>query len=334
MALARLRSTAVNSLRRVAHASGGILLSDRAHRQLLLQRARAVGELAGLEQRSLVPGLAAIVFSKDRALQLHALLDTYFRFAAHPADLTVLYTATSASHEAAYREVAEVFAAAPAAVSLVREQGGFRASLLTLLESVRQANLFFLVDDIVFIRPFDLDLARRIDPLQAVLSLRHSPHLRRSYTAGMDQAPPRFEQSRFDPALLQFQWFEQRNEWSDPWSVDGQVLSTAEVKVLSRLCDYKAPNSYEGELKGFNDLTVGRVGLCFPESCLLNLPINRVQQENGNRAGNVSPEFLLERWHTGWIIDTSPLAGLQPRSPHEEHPVVFKSRVPAGAVRR
>ena len=126
--------------------------------------------------------------------------------------------------------------------------------------------------------------------------------------------------------MLRFEWFEQGNEWSDPWSVDGQVLSVAEVHVLTRLSDFNAPNSYEGALKSFNDLAVGREGVCYSESKVLNLPINRVQAEVMNFSGNVPPEFLLEQWRKGMMLDTGFLMNHIPRAPHEEHLMAFKKR--------
>jgi hypothetical protein len=123
-----------------------------------------------------------------------------------------------------------------------------------------------------------------------------------------------------------FNGFEQGNEWSDPWSVDGQVLATAEVRVLTRLSEFEAPNTYETALKLFNDMARGRKGLCLRESAILNIPLNRVQTEVGNISGSVSPQFLLDQWNKGMMLDTAMFATHLPRAPHEEHPVRFIPR--------
>lgn len=323
---ARLRATLTRILRRLVAAMGGVLLSRRNYNELLLQRGRAVKELSEFEKTHLRPGLTGIVLSKDRALQLHALLQTYARFVKNPASLIVIYNASNASHEKAYVEVEAAFRSNGLDLFFIREKGGFRESLIDVLKKVDTKNVFFLVDDIIFIRPLNLDVASTVDPFKTILSLRHSPHLQRSYTAAVRQMPPDFTPVPGDQDLMMFKWFEKGNEWSDPWSLDGQVLSTAEVRVLSRLCDFKAPNTYEAALKSFGDIVRDRNGMCYGESKILNLPINRVQNEVDNLSGTVSPEFLLEQWNKGLMLDTNMFDAYVPRSTHEEHPVRFSRR--------
>lgn len=322
------RGEIVNLLRNSAKFLGGVLLSDRSYQQLLQQRRRAVFELTKHEEKLLVPGVVGVVFSKDRALQLYALLSSYFGHVANPAPLIVLYAASTDDHAKAYEDVRAHLVQGAFDVRFVREGENFRDYLLSVLAEISTKNVFFLVDDIVFIRDMDLSVAYGIDPKEKILSLRHGPHLRRSYTAGKDQMPPKFRQSSVGTEMLEFDWFEEGNEWSDPWSVDGQVLSTAEVRVLSRLSDFRAPNSYEGVLKSFNDIAVGRTGLCFAESRLLNLPINRVQDEVPNFSGDVSPGLLLNQWNMGMMLDTTVLDGHIPVSPHEEIAIKFMRRKP------
>ena len=252
-----LRTYATAALRRLAVLAGGVLLSRRAHRQLLLQRARAVQALTDIEIRVLTEGLTGVVFSKDRALQLYTLLSTYTRFVTNPAPLVVLYAASTAAHANAYSELQAAFSGPGLNVQFVSQGPVFKESLQAILDDTITKNIFFLVDDIIFIRPVDFSLASRLDTSNSILSLRHSPHLRRSYTASVPQSPPNFDVPKDCPGLLQFRWFEQKNEWSNPWSVDGQILSTAEIRVLTRISEFWAPNSYEGALTTFNDLVTG-----------------------------------------------------------------------------
>ena len=316
----------VKLLRRLASVFGGVLLSKQVHDQILLQRARAVNELVEQESMGLRQGIVGVVLSKDRALQLYTLLHTYFKFVENPAPLFVIYNVSSEEHATAYKEVEAAFFENSARIDFVREEKSFRESLQSVLEKVSTNKIFFLVDDIVFIRHIDLNITSKIDPNRAIFSLRHSPHLRRSYTANVKQTPPNFSPSKISSDLLEFNWFEQGNEWSDPWSLDGQILSTAEILVLTRLTDFKAPNTYEAALKTFNDITKGRVGICYTESKILNLPINRVQNEVHNLSGSVSPAFLLEQWNKGMMLDTHMLDTHIPLAPHEEHVIAFKRR--------
>ena len=107
------------------------------------------------------------------------------------------------------------------------------------------------------------------------------------------------------------------------------MLNTLEVLLISNCSDFKAPNSYEIALKAFNDIVISRKGLCFNESKILNLPINRVQNEVNNISGNISVDFLLDKWNQGYCLDTSILKGHVPLSVHEDHPVKFIKRTDA-----
>jgi hypothetical protein len=324
--LDKLHVTAVQVLRQLFRTVGGVLTSQRAYDELISQRDRAVMELVEHENLTLQPGLVGIVFSKDRALQLYSLLHSYRDLVSNPVALTVIYAASTAAHSEAYEQVKEFFSKACPTIDFVNETEGFRATLTAVLAKIQARNIFFLVDDIVFIRNVDLRFAAEVDARQYVLSLRHSPALTRSYTANMDQLPPALSNSSAFAEMLQFRWFEQGNEWSDPWSVDGQILSTAEVRVITRISDFVAPNSYEAALKSFNSLCTSRKGLCYLESKILNLPINRVQNENKNLSGKISPEFLLTQWNEGMMLDTRGLRSHIPLSPHEEHPAIFTKR--------
>lgn len=307
-------------LRAAANRAGGVLLSSGAYSRLRATRAAAIAQLTESELPTLKPGLTGVVFSKDRALQLHALLHSYFQLTENPAPLTVIFHSSTPAHAKAYAEVQTLFKKSPTKVEFVLETAKFRQMLSDVLAAITTRNIFFLVDDIVFIRPLNLKLAAQINPLEAVLSLRLSPHMRRSYTANMAQKPPHFTPSSHK-GLLEFPWFQQGNEWSYPYSVDGHIFSTAEIRVLTRLATFKAPNTYEGALMEFADLCESRTGLCYAESKILNLPLNRVQSEVANISGNITPQTLLEAWQNGQMLDFSPLLTHTPTAPHEDHPL-------------
>lgn len=315
-------------IRHIIAGLGGVLLSRKNFENIIAQRDLAVSELAIVENGKLKPGLVGVVFSKNRALQLYSLLVSYYVFASNRVQLTVIYATSTKEHSQSYDDVKIMVKKLNLDVKFVEEREGFRNSLLKTLDDICVKNIFFLVDDIVFIRKVDLDFASKIDASRYVLSLRHSPHLTKSYTANKKQLPPMLSEFKDQPGVYEFSWFEKGYEWSDPWSVDGQILSTSEVKIITKVSNFMAPNSYESSLKSFNSFCVHRRGLCYSESKILNLPINRVQNECDNLSGSVSTEYLLDQWKRGMMLDTDSLSTHVPISPHEEHQIKLKKRLP------
>ena len=138
----------VNVTRKLINFFGGILLSKSENQRLLDQRSRLINELSRLISPKLIPGLTGLVFSKDRAMQLYAMLETYFKFVKNPVPLIIIYHASNELHKKSYKEVGELFPK----IKLVNEQFDFRKTLITELEGIKTANLFFLTDDNIFIR--------------------------------------------------------------------------------------------------------------------------------------------------------------------------------------
>jgi hypothetical protein len=59
---------------------------------------------------------------------------------------------------------------------------------------------------------------------------------------------------------------------------------------------------------------------------MFNIPLNRVQNENDNISGDISPEELLKRWNEGLTLDFETLSGIETQSVHKEVPVKFSTR--------
>ncbi|MEI8054791.1 MAG: hypothetical protein WCH10_02165 [bacterium] len=264
-------------------------------------------------------GATGIVFSKDRALQLFTFLHSYVKCCINPPNLVIIYSASSHEHLVAYREVESIFSVYGCRFKFVCEALPFNKTLVEEILAIFTKNIFFIVDDNVCIAPFDGDLLGKVDSERYILSLRMSPNCTYSYTTRASHSPPKFNLSNQYPGLFEFMWNEKPNEWSYPCSLDGHVFPTVEIRILAVIGMYKSPNSFENLLMSFADYGASRLGLCFSSSRILNLPINKVQNENNNFAGSVSVEDLLKLWNAGFAFDVSQLSGYSPSAPHEEH---------------
>jgi len=317
----------VKYIRQLVSIFEAILISKREYYQSQSQLTNAVHDLVEEETKHHdIEGIACIILSKDRVMQLHSLLETYEKFVSNPAPIYVIYEASTSEHELSYLELSRILNRKSLDITFIKEKKSFRKTLLELLSSIKTKKTFFLTDDNIFISNVDLSPLSRINPLKKILSLRHNPNINYSYTSNENFNPPNFKPCKENNQLLEFNWFERESAWSDPWSVDGHIYSTAEVLVLSKISDYRFPNSYEASLKSFNFLMNDRKGVCFSKSVILNIPLNIVQNEYDNLSGNISTDYLLKFWNDGFKLDVSFLEGHHVKSTHENQSLSFVKR--------
>jgi hypothetical protein len=115
-------------------------------------------------------------------------------------------------------------------------------------------------------------------------------------------------------------------DWSYPLSIDGHFFSIQEIATMTKLIDFSAPNTYEDQLQKFRRFFLFRTGVGYKKSKIVNIPCNRVQEENKNIYGNVHQEYLLEQWQKGYQMDYQNLYGFNNISAHEEITFRFKKR--------
>lgn len=263
-----------------------------------------------LERPCPPPGATGIVFSRDRAMQLHAFLGSWFSCALSPCPLRVLRSASGPAHERAYRELEELWRGR---VDFVTESD-FRADLLRMLDADSEPRIVFFTDDGVFLDPFDMDDAVRWNPRTHVFSLVHGRALRRCFVLDRPQELPPFA----DPPagaeeLLCWRWSDgDRGDWSFPLSVDGRVLDRREVSALLRRLDFRNPNTLEIAMQAWAPLFLPRMGLAFPRERLVNVPANTVQDVCRNRdTGLHGADELLRRWEAGERIEHEAFRGMR-----------------------
>lgn len=259
-----------------------------------------------------------LIFSCDRAMQLHALMCSYAKYVMPPRPLlTVLFKATSERHASAYRELFRECQKMEIDVRVIPEEPfAFRTQVLSALANVSSCQIFFLVDDMVFIRPIDFGLIRRIDGRRHIFSLRLGSHINYSYSIRRNISLPFFSPSPLDSTLT-WCWRDGDGEWDYPLSVDGHVFDSHEIQAMLTSIQFQAPNSMETNLcDRFHSWVRLRAGVCFPTACVVNLPLNCVQHESLNRTEGGSPDDLLSHWEAGEMLDYSVLTQKTHHSVH------------------
>lgn len=267
----------------------------------------------------MAPDVHAIVFSKDRALQVDLLLRSvadHLRGAS--LQLTVLFRASDPGFAEGYRRVADLHAGM--AVRWV-EESAFRDDVLAAVAAAPCRALMFLVDDDVIFRPVDLaPLLHAFGPRHLFVSLRAD----RSYPA---HRPPRF---RVRPTHLQWIWhdFGRPTVWNYPFSVDGNLFHPGDVRRLLATLDFRAPNSLEGAMDGKRHaprFSLWRpLALAPPAAVLFNNPLNKVQTEGETWHAGTDPAELNRALLSGRRIDPRPCYDATPDSTHFAVPVTLR----------
>jgi len=113
-----------------------------------------------------------------------------------------------------------------------------------------------------------------------------------------------------------------------PFSFDGNIFRTVEIRSLVNKLDFFSPNSLEQKLHEMHYfLKFPRTKMaCFFASCLVNIPINRVQADFLNRYGenyHFSEKELNDKFLSGEKIDFSLLPLNLISSSHQEMPLFF-----------
>ncbi len=240
----------------------------------------------------------AIVFSKDRALQLHALLSSYYHYIQNPAPLYVLYTTSSDRHEKAYTELIPLYAHYP--VQFVRETT-FKIDLENILAAISSYSLFFMTDDGIFLDKADLNDLKAFIHYGYTPSLIKGKDLTYCYVQNKQQPLPAFQTEA--NGLLSWEWKHSPgfSDWAYPLSVDTSFYVKQEIEHMIRAVDYKGPNSLETALhQTYLPVFLLRKGICYEKAKYVNVVSNVVNNEHANRhTGFHTTEELLTAWENG-----------------------------------
>ena len=276
---------------------------------------RAFKTIRSLDLTSGSDTFSIVIFSKDRPLQLKALIESYQYYCNEPVALNIVYSASSHEYLNAYQTLFKSHEKALARVE--NDKNGFRECLLSVLENLQSDKVFFLVDDILFKKKVSLENFMKFDRGH-VPSLRMGLHLKRSYTQSKEQPIPSF--TKVDSNFSSWGYSEGKLDWGYPLSVDGHIFYRDEILVMTRALDFKAPNSYEAKLQKFNRLYRKKIGVCMEVSSILNIPCNKVQTENDNIAGDFHQDDLLKLFYEK-KIDFKSYENLKNESCHQEVPL-------------
>lgn len=270
-----------------------------------------------------------LVFSKDRAMQLHAFLVSLYKNITPRLTTHVLYHTSSEAHRQSYDELKTLFTDFPIHFHRQKNSASFREDILSLLSACTEGRILFFVDDIIVTEKIDLNDLLKFDTDRFVPSLRLGLNLKKNYTTDTQQPLPVLQEKVVsDTDKIVWRWQDGILDWGYPLSVDGHIFSRRETLAMLKLVPFSAPNTLEDRLQCFLPLFTKRFGVAYKKSKIVNIPCNRVQTENRNLSGDIHQDFLLEKWNAGCAIDLKGFAGYTNISAHQEVEVQFSKRAP------
>jgi hypothetical protein len=266
-----------------------------------------------------------VIFSYDRPMQLYALLESIEQYVSRGVgSIAVIYRTSNEQYEKGYQKVKDRFAQVIFHVqSSTNPHADFKRLTMQAVRAGTHSYILFAVDDMMVKDAVDFsDAIEWLEKTHAYgFYLRLGNHIDQCYTLNKAQeVPPLVDCGQnvcaweFKPTII--------NDWNYPNTVDMTIYRKKEViKVLDAL-PFVAPNSLESQWYG-SALLLG-MGLCYQQSKVINIPLNRVQDEINNRSMNVEPEYLLDLFMNGYRIDRAPLHAICNRSAHLPVELTFK----------
>jgi hypothetical protein len=239
-----------------------------------------------------------IIFSKDRATQLDALLRSLIRFAPQLLPATVLFLATEDRYREAYRIL---IAEHPSKVFFLQQGSSFRDDLLSLILP-DTALTTMLVDDDVFYRSAPL-----VPKLQSgqCFSFRLGQNIQRDYVTRKEQVPGS-ENFRYS------------------YSLDGHVFRTDDLLPLVRCLEFDCPNRLEAYMQRSGQ----PLEIFYDQhSSLVGIPHNLVQTAWPQVSMGGSAEELNDRFLVGERIDLDMMDFSDVRATHQDILYSFRRKV-------
>lgn len=273
-----------------------------------------------------------VIFSYKRPMQLYALLESLEKYVTGLNKIVVLYRADDDSYEQSYASVKSDFEN----ITFVRQSiskpyEDFKPLLLQIIHaSTSDYSMFATDDDLVKDYVSITDCIRALQKTHAdAFHLRLGKNTTHSYMAKCIQQIPcliDIENDMFAWRMNPRNW-NTGHDWVYPNTVDMALYP--KQKIMEDLCNinFSNPTDLEGMwcFLGLNGPT--KIGLCFAESKIVNIPHNKVQGISpSNRSMEGNPNQLHELFKAGLKIDINSLHKWHNNSPHAECTFNFVQR--------
>ena len=228
----------------------------------------------------------SIIFSKDRACQLEALIRSFetngcIRFKHH-----IIYTYSNNDFKKGYDKLINESKHKKDYFVFIKE-ADLKTDMLKVMNTEFTA---LFVDDQIMFKPMpNIDLSLLGE--NEVFSLRLGRNIS-------------------EPHL------------SYPLSTDGHIYRTEDIKPLIELMNFNNPNKFEAGMQKFKKGWI----VTFLYQCMVSIPHNRVSSKSHcSFSGLYTQEILNKYWLDGYVIDINKMDFSNIKNVHKEIELKFKS---------
>lgn len=263
-----------------------------------------------------------LIFSKDRASQLDALITSIYKFYdSNQIDISVLYKSTHENYQVAYDSIVS-----QNGLNFIKENN-FREDTLSIINSTNTEYIAISTDDTVLYRKFKLDNVLPIVMNQCdVFSLRY----------GYNTVIQDFHLKTYQPSLrrpvellegkvLLWNWteYEPLHNYGYPFGLDMHIFKRQQLLSLLESFNWKNTNEMESGLFYLRH-KISPLISSFSHSVAVNIPINNMSGVTiAGKYYSYSVEDLNEMFLNGYKIEYNfiekDIIGC-----HQEVPVLFK----------
>lgn len=268
-----------------------------------------------------------IIYSYDRPMQLYALLESLDVYTQHLGSVQVIYLVSDNKYEVGYQKVWQQFPQVKVLKQGASPKSDFKPLTMQALGACQNDYMLFAVDDIIVKDHIDFDdcISQMKKHNAYGFYLRLGKHLTHCYTMSRAQCVPRFIKD--DASICLWQFAQGQLDWGYPHTVDMAIYSRRRVQKQLDQIPFSSPNYLEGRWAGNARPIMGQYGICYADTKIVNLPLNRVQNTHGNKHMHLmTAAELLSIFMQGKKIDITPLYKIKNKAAHMEYEPSYVAR--------
>lgn len=257
-----------------------------------------------------------VVFSKDRACQLHAFLESVLTHISNVV-VSVVYT-YSEEHKESYEKLIRRFSLDN--VFFVKEND-FRSDIISCVAYSKFDHIAFSTDDTIIYRPLPSFIPAIYKHECFSLRLGLNTIVQNPYTGELQMPLKNYNSDGNNVISWNCSLYHPFANYGYPMSLDLHIFQRQQILSLIKLFDWKNSNQLEGGLCAYrNEISYMR---SFVYSVAVNVPLNNMSKVTQTNNSLTQAE-LLAKYMDGEVVDLSKIDAKSIKGCHQEIPLHFR----------